>query len=51
MMTSEVFGALPLALKRRYIEYHLKKSGMTRSQIRAAIKALKNSKVNNDTSN
>jgi len=43
MMTPELFAALPLALKRRFIEYHLKKYGMTRSQIRAAMQALKNS--------
>ncbi len=43
MMTPELFAALPFALKRRYIEYHLKKSGMTRAQVRATLKELKNS--------
>lgn len=42
-MPSEIFAALPFALKRRYIEFHLKQAGMTRAQIRAALKALKDS--------
>jgi hypothetical protein len=41
MINPKVFEALPLALKRRCMEYHLKKSGMTRKQIAEAFAYLK----------
>ena len=43
MMIPELFAALPFALKRRYLEFVLKQAGMTRAQIRATLKELKNS--------